>query len=180
MAQILSSDDLFSYSIALRNSGVTVQNLHMLETQVLIFLFGKDGARSLVREINANGIDSPIVAELIGGDDELFAGLRALLATIVCTNLLSQNRIQVARQNVTKQPAGARQTQRREEADVVQSLAYSARSMIFAMNDYLKQDGKNPLNLRIEHVILNTTYATNSSGFIPASMPYHMGFLGWW
>ncbi len=180
MAQILSADDLFSYSIALRNSGVTVQNLAMLERQVLVFLFGKEGARRIVQEINANTVTSPTVQELLDGDDELFSGLRALLATVVCTNLLSQNRIQVARQNVTKQPAGARQTQRREEADVVQSLAYSARSMIFAMNDYLKQDGKNPLDLHIAHVILNTTYATNSSGFIPASMPYHMGFFGWW
>lgn len=179
MAQILSIDDLYSYSIALRNSGITVQNLGMLEKQVLVFLFGKDGARRLVQEINANTVTSPKVQELIDGDDELFSGLRSLLATIVCTNLLSQNRIQVARQNVTKQPAGSRQTQRREEADVVQSLAYSARSIIFAMHDYLAQEDKNPLDLHIEHVILTTRYSTNTSAAIPAALPSFMGFLSW-
>ncbi len=179
MAQILTADDLFSYSIALRNSGVTVQNLRMLETQVLIFIFGREGARRLIRAINENA-DADSVKELLDGDDELFSGLRALLATVVCTNLLSQNRIQVARQNVTKQPMSSRQTQRREEADVVQSLAYSARSIIFAMNDYLSQDGKNPFDLQIERTILATRYSTNTSGSIPAAAPYFMGFLGWW
>lgn len=180
MAQILSADDLYSYSIALRNSGVTTNNLRMLETQVLIFLFGKEGARRIVKEINENTVTSPNVQELLDGDNELFSGLRALLATVVCTNLLSQNRMQVARQNVTKQPAGARQTQRREEADVVQSLAYTARSLIFAMYDYLQQEGKNPLDLRIERTILITRYSTNTSGSIPAASPYFMGFLGGW
>lgn len=179
MAQILSADDLYSYSIALRNSGITINNLRMLETQVLIFLFGKEGARRVVQEINENRVTSPKVQELIDGDDELFSGLRALLATVVCTNLLSQNRIQVARQNVTKQPQSSRQTQRREEADVVQSLAYSARSLIFAMADYLQQEGKNPLNLHVENSILTTRYSTNTSGAIPAATPYFMGFLPW-
>jgi hypothetical protein len=179
MAQILTVEDLYTYSIALRNSGIPTQNLRMLETQSLLFLFGKDGARRLVREINTGGADGPNVAELIKGDTELFNGLRALLATIVCTNLLSQNRMQVARQNVAIQPDGSRQTQRREEADVVQALAYSARSLIFAMHDYLQQDGKNPLDLQIKHVVMATRYSTNTSGAIPAAAPF-MGFLGWW
>lgn len=93
MAQIVSADNLYEYSIALRNSGITVSNLQMLERQILTFIFGKEGALALVREINANTVQSPKVKELLDGDDELFSGLRALLATIICTNLLSQNRI---------------------------------------------------------------------------------------
>lgn len=175
MAQILTTEDLYSYSIALRNSGITTSNLHMLETQILIYLFGKEGARRVVKEINTNTDASPKVKELLGGDDELFPGLRALLATIVCINLLSQSRVQIARQNATKQPQLSRQIQRREEADVVQSLAYTARNMTFAMNDYLKQENKNPLSLRIERVILTTRYSTNTSGHIPAAAPFFMG-----
>lgn len=180
MAQITTTEDLYSYSIALRNSGITVSNLKMLEMQVLVFIFGKDGARAIVQEVNNNTVQSPKIKELITGDDELFAGLRALLATVICTNLLSQNRILIGRQNVAKRPMGGQTTTRREESDVVQALAYSAKSIIYAMDDYLKQDGKNPLELKIHHSILPTRYSTNTSGNIPANSPYCMGFLGWW
>lgn len=80
-----------------------------------------------MREINANTVQSPKVKELLDGDDELFSGLRALLATIICTNLLSQNRILVGRQNVAKRPLTHQVTTRREESDVIQALAYSAK-----------------------------------------------------
>lgn len=180
MAQIVSADNLYEYSIALRNSGITVSNLQMLERQILIFIFGKEGALALVREINANTVQSPKVKELLDGDDELFSGLRALLATIICTNLLSQNRILVGRQNVAKRPLTHQVTTRREESDVIQALAYSAKSIIFAMHDYLKKEGKNPLDLKIARSIFATRYATNTSGYIPANTPGFMGFLGWW
>lgn len=178
MAKILSPEDLYTYSIALRNSGVTVDNLHLLEMQILVFVFGREGARKLSIEINKNSVTSDKVSELLEGDNILFAGLKPLLAVIVCTNLLSQNRIQVARQNVSKQPLNSRNTNRREESDVVQSLAYTARNIIFAMDDYLRQEGKNPLELKIENTILTTRYSTNTSGTLPANLPY-MGFLRW-
>lgn len=38
MAQIVSADNLYEYSIALRNSGITVSNLQMLERQILTFI----------------------------------------------------------------------------------------------------------------------------------------------
>lgn len=96
------------------------------------------------------------------------------------TNLLSQNRILVGRQNVAKRPLTHQVTTRREESDVIQALAYSAKSIIFAMHDYLKQEGKNPLDLKIARSIFATRYATNTSGYIPANTPGFMGFLGWW
>lgn len=179
MAQILKPEDLSTYSIALRNPGLAVENLQMLEVQVLLFIFGKDGARALINEINVNGEDSPKVKELIDGDNVLFMGLRALLATVVCTNLISQNRLMVARQNVTKQPLGARVTSRREEADVVQALAFSAKNLIYAMGDYLSQEGKNPLGLKIRRSIWPARYSTNTSGKMPSSQYFFMGFLPW-
>lgn len=175
MARIITQDDLYRYSIALKNSGITDENIKMLETNMLMRLFGKEGAKAL---INAIKTDADSVKELIDGDDILYMGLRALLATAVCTHLLSQNQTQVARQNASKQPPGAYALQRRNEADVVQALSYTAIGITYALNDYLHQEGKNPLGLHVEQTLLVTTYNKNTSGFIPASMSRLWGLYG--
>lgn len=177
MANILQVSDLHDYSIAIRNSGITENGLQMLEMQMLVWLFGRDGTRHLVEKINAEP-DDEYITELLGGDNVIFAGLRALLATTICTNLISQNRLQVARQNVTKQPVGSRQTNKREESEVVQALSYSANNLIFALYDFLRQDGKKPLELEVKRIAKLTQYSTNTSGTIPAGAPHWLSFFG--
>jgi len=172
MANILTVQDLHTYSIALQNSGIAVKNLQALEMQVLVLIFGRDGAKTLVKKINAEPEDE-YINRLLEGDNELFPGLKALLATIICANLISQNRLQVGRQNIAKQLPGTRPTNRREETDVVQSLSFSARSILYAMSDFLEQDGNNPLKLVVYPAISPTPHSVNSSGTIPAAS---MGF----
>lgn len=175
MARIITQEDLYRYGIGLKNNGIADENLLMLETNMLMRLFGKEGAKRL---INAIKTAPDTVQELLDGDDILFMGLRALLSTAICTHLLSQNQVQVARQNVSKQPSGSYALQRRNEADVVQSLSYTAVGITYALNDYLHQEGKNPLGLRVEQTLLVTTYNKNTSGFIPAAMPRLGGLYG--
>ena len=177
MAHIVSQSDLHRYSIGDRISGITDENITMLETNMLIRIFGKDGARRIITEINDNP-ESETLTELIGGDNVLFVGLRPLLATAICAHLISQNQIQVARQNVSKQAPGAYSIQRRNEADVVQALSYTAIGITYALNDYLHQPGKNPLGLRVEQTLLVTTYSKNTSGYIPALRPQAWGLFG--
>lgn len=177
MAQIIVPEDLHKYSIALRNSGVTPENLGMLESSFLVFLFEYEGAEKIANAVADGGTDYDNIKELIEGNPRyLFAGLRALLSVMACLQLLSQNRIQVARQNINKFPVNSHVTQRREEADVVQALSYQAKNLIHAMDKYLQKESKNPLGLRINNVVLPTRYATNTSGTIPAAQMF-MGFL---
>lgn len=177
MARIVSQDDLYKYGIGNKISGITDENITMLETNMLIRIFGKEGARRIITAINENP-DSEALTELINGDNVLFVGLKPLLATAICTHLISQNQLQVARQNAPKQPSGAYTLQRRNEADVVQALSYTAIGITYAMNDYLHQEGKNPLGLRVEQTLLVTTYSKNTSGYIPALRPHLWGFYG--
>lgn len=199
---LITSVDLYRYSIALVNSGITQDNIDMLERQILVTIFEKESAKALVNYINENkkpiespnkkdssfgdfGGNTPVVPveydygelnKLIKGDNVLFQGLIALLAVLVCLNLLSQNRIQVARQNVTKQPLSSRTTSRREESDVVQSLSFTAHNLIGAMDDFLKQPGNNPLKLKIRDAVHPARYSTNTSGKMP--MNYYWGLFG--
>lgn len=202
---ILQVSDLYKYSIALQNSGITPENLAMLERQAISVLFGREGARNLIKYLNENTIE--VVAEGVGGgsvpgfggdsappsepsfsygdltelvegDNVLFSGLRALLSVLSCMNLLSQNRVQVARQNVQNQPNSSRPTTRREESDVVQGLSYTAQNIIYAMDDYLKQKDKNPLNLQVNGAVIPSRYSTDTSGRMPQNTPYFMGFFG--
>lgn len=194
--------DLFKYSIALVNSGVTYESIEVLEQQILPLIFGVEGAERLVGYLNENTteeITDPVptestydfsgsaeaprkisnygdIDELIKGDKKLFAGLKALLATLICTNLLSQNRVQVARQNVTKQPTNSRQTSRKDDSEVVQSLCFTAHSIICAMSRYLRKDGKNPLKLDVSGIVRATSYAVNVSGKMPANW---LNVWGW-
>lgn len=194
--------DLFKYSIALVNSGVTIESIEILERQILPLLFGVEGAERLVAYIATHTtevITEPkptsdtydftgasealqreynygIIDELIKGDKRLFAGLKALLATLICTNLLSQNRVQVARQNVTKQPVNSRQTNRKDDSEVVQAMCFTAHSIILAMDRYLKKEGKNPLNLDVRGIIEATRYSVNASGKMPSNW---LNIWGW-
>lgn len=194
--------DLFKYSIALVNSGVTLESIEVLEQQILPLLFGVDGAERLVEYLSENTTEAktdPLptgdtydftgsaeaprivynygdVDELIKGDKKLFAGLKALLSTLICTNLLSQNRVQVARQNVTKQPANSRQTSRKEDSEVIQALCFTSHSIICAMARYLTKEGKNPLKLDVSGIIEATRYSVNVSGKMPANW---LNIWGW-
>lgn len=194
--------DLFKYSIALVNSGVTYESIEVLERQILPLLFGVNGAERLLEYLAGNTTKEktePLptddtydfsgntevpriiynygeVDELIKGDGKLFAGLKALLATLICTNLLSQNRVQVARQNVTKQPTNSRQTNRKEDSEVVQALCFTAHSIICAMARYLTKEGKNPLKLDVRGIIEATRYSVNVSGKMPSNW---LNIWGW-
>lgn len=194
--------DLFKYSIALVNSGVTYESIEVLERQILPLLFGVDGAERLLEYLAENTTEEktePLptddtydfsgsaevpriiynygeVDELIKGDGKLFAGLKALLATLICTNLLSQNRVQVARQNVTKQPVNSRQTNRKEDSEVVQALCFTAHSIICALARFLKKEGKNPLDLNVDGIIEATRYSVNVSGKMPSNW---LNIWGW-
>lgn len=194
--------DLFKYSIALVNSGVTLESIEVLEQQILPLLFGVEGAERLVEYLAENTTEEKTdpmptgdtydftgsaeaprivynygdVDELIKGDKKLFAGLKALLATLICTNLLSQNRVQVARQNVTKQPTNSRQTNRKEDSEVVQALCFTAHSIICAMARYLTKEGKNPLKLDVRGIIEATRYSVNVSGKMPSNW---LNIWGW-
>lgn len=200
---IVQPSDITNYSIALKNSGITFANIELLERQFILHLFGKEGAKALISYINANRTETkeehpnagdyefgsaPVgttihydfadINELIYGDKLLFEGLLPLLAIMLCCNFLSQNRIQVARQNVTKQPNGARTTTKREEMEVVQALAYSAHNIVYAMNDYLQTPANNPLNLHVNTQILPQRYFTNTSGRMPLNAPF-LSIIGW-
>lgn len=199
---IITAYDIYKYSIALKNSGITQENIDVLERQALILIFGKEGARRLIKYIIENktaiqpGPDPefkpydfggiPVeqdpqftygdVTELIYGDDILYSGLIALLSIMVALNLESQNRMQIARQNVTKQPVNSRLITRREENEITQSLAFQARNILFALCDYLAQEGKNPLGLKVIRFVEPTRYSTNTSG----KMGMNLGFMGIW
>lgn len=201
---IVTAYNLYQYTIALKNSGVTQENINMLERQFLPLLFGVDGATRLIKYINENktlieatkttnkgsydfgGNPQETVpkytygdiTELIEGDNILFSGLKALLSIMIALTLISQNREQVARQNVTKQPVNSRAIAKREETEVVQSLAFQGKSIIYAMKAYLKQDGKNPLKLEVTRTIEPTRYSTNTSGKMGMNMGMY-GIYGW-
>lgn len=143
-----------------------------MERQFLLLVFGKEGAKRLIEYINANKMPitlptsnlpedyefggNPVeqprrwdfgeINELIYGDNILFSGLIALLSVAIALNLESQGRLQIARQNATKQPVNSRIITRREENEVTQALAFQARNILFALHDYLGQEGKTRLN----------------------------------
>lgn len=197
---IITAYDVYRYSIALKNSGITQENIDVLERQFLLLVFGKEGAKRLIEYINANKMPitlptsnlpedyefggNPVeqprrwdfgeINELIYGDNILFSGLIALLSVAIALNLESQGRLQIARQNVTKQPVNSRIITRREENEVTQALAFQARNILFALHDYLGQEGKNPLKLEVYRYVEPTRYSTNTSG----KMGTNLGFLG--
>lgn len=194
--------DLFKYSIALVNSGVTIENINLLEQQILPILFGVEGAERLVEYLNENtsvtitppeptddSYDFSGAAEapkkvfdykemntLVKGDEKLFAGLKALLSILICTNLLSQNRIQIARQNITKQPTNSRQTNRNEDSEVVQALCFTAHSIICAMDRYLRKVEGTSLKLSVRGFIEAARYSVNVSGKMPVNW---LNIFGW-
>ena len=51
---IITAYDVYRYSIALKNSGITQENIDVLERQFLLLVFGKEGAKRLIEYINAN------------------------------------------------------------------------------------------------------------------------------
>ena len=45
---IITAYDVYRYSIALKNSGITQENIDVLERQFLLLVFGKEGAKRLI------------------------------------------------------------------------------------------------------------------------------------
>lgn len=204
---IVTQKDLYNYSCATQNNGVTQQQIDMFESNLFIFLFG-DKAEEFANYIINNKTcttnppsvtpsDLPFggsvtneetlctygdLTVLINGDGKLFQGMRPLIANYIVLEMMSAGKILVSRQNTNVKGTYAQNDLRILEKQQVNGIAIKLSELVLQLKKYLMKDGNNPLKLTILRTFRPVSYMNIESGigWMQRKGNGASLFGGWW
>lgn len=189
---IVTTKDLYLYSTAVQNSGITQEQIDNYEIELFNFLFTPDKAEEFIDYVvthkecviappAATPADNPFggsltegvtictyeeLTTLINGNESWYRGMKPIICWYIAGKIMSYT-ILVGRQSTTVQGTySIKDVAQQAQLTRVQAnnIAIEGRKQEFQIIRFLSKPGNNPLNLKIINLFSPVKYMVQESG----------------